>query len=348
MNKHLTRALAAISLAGALGFPAVAHAQNVSYPTIKATVNGVSVPAIVVRNTTYVSTRALSVAHTAYEQVNSSTYDVLGWNESVVTYNGQSYIPWACLAPSVKATKIPGGWAFAADQDYQLKLVYDPQAFAGNWDMVRIYTLDGNRPAPGQAFDMKIYYGGTNGAPDEIIDKTSQDGAYEWGFNEVKPTSDSIVLTWTDPEGIKHVGTATVTFVSQTPSSTPIPPDDHLVAQTAISVINDEVLFDAQVNGVDMTFQLDTGAMMPLISANDAKKLNLPNLGTIEVAGVGGTNQAYLSQMNVTIGGVTFENVPCIVDPSYQYNSLFGYSFFADHQYDLLVSLKHHTLSILD
>lgn len=130
---------------------------------------------------------------------------------------------------------------------------------------------------------------------------------------------------------------------------TPIPSDDHVVAQVPIKVLDNVILFDAQEpkTRYHIEFQLDTGAYEPLINPADAQAMHLPNLGPIEIQGVTGTSQAYMSEMSVTIGGVTFRNIPCIVDPDFQDTSLFGYSFFSDNNYDLLVSLKYHTMTVL-
>lgn len=99
--------------------------------------------------------------------------------------------------------------------------------------------------------------------------------------------------------------------------------------------------------GSDVLLQLDTGAFEPLITKSLADALNLPNLGDIQVEGVGGEDDAYVSKITLSIGGTEFPDIPCIVDPSYSGVPLFGYGFFQDNGYDLLVSQKDSTLTIL-
>jgi len=84
-----------------------------------------------------------------------------------------------------------------------------------------------------------------------------------------------------------------------------------------------------------------------LVTKQIANMLHLPNLGDVPLEGVGGQDEGYMSQISFSLGGVEFDNVPCFVDNNYEGTPLFGYKFFVDNGYDLLVSQKHNTLTIL-
>lgn len=122
----------------------------------------------------------------------------------------------------------------------------------------------------------------------------------------------------------------------------------QVVASVPISFTNNAVFFNAEVGTTPVQFQLDTGAYETVISQSYASQLNLPNLGNVTIFGVGGQAQAYNSDVTLNIGGVQFANVPCIVDSSYTGAPLFGYNFFDQNNYDLLVSHRTSTMSILN
>jgi hypothetical protein len=322
--------------------PVAALAGVHAYPPVRAVVNGVKLPAIAVGNVTYINWGALDVAHTPHKYLGGGVFNVLGHKVRGVVYRGATYLPWASIAPKVYPTRIQGGWSFTAKQDYQLIVNCPKKAYVGDWPRLIFETEDAGYPLAGQPFKLVI----NNGAC-VVTDKTYDDGSYEWGFSEDHPATDTFTLTWVDPAGVKHEVVRSIEFVDQEATPTPIPPDDEVVVQVPVTITNDQVFFDAAVNGQNVTFQLDTGAQMPLLNGADAAKLNLPNLGTVPIAGVTGSDEAYMSEMDLTLGGVTFHHVQCLVYPKYRGASLFGYSFFADRQYDLLLSEKHHTLSVL-
>lgn len=84
---------------------------------------------------------------------------------------------------------------------------------------------------------------------------------------------------------------------------------------------------------------LDTGAFEMLLTAEVADKLQLPNLGPLDVAGVTGNSSAYRSEVTVYFDADhVYEHVHCVVDPSYQGNPLFGFRFFIDHNLAVLVN----------
>lgn len=107
------------------------------------------------------------------------------------------------------------------------------------------------------------------------------------------------------------------------------------------------ILFNVASGGYREMFQLDTGAQEPLINAQMARELGLPHLGSTAVEGVTGQNAAYDSQITLTMGGHTFVDVPCVVDPGYSGTSLLGYNFFVSRGYDLLVSQSQGSLTLL-
>ncbi|GMA57597.1 hypothetical protein GCM10025858_21000 [Alicyclobacillus sacchari] len=90
-----------------------------------------------------------------------------------------------------------------------------------------------------------------------------------------------------------------------------------MLASVPITTFQNGVFFNAASGKDNLTLQLDTGAYEPLFTAADAKLLHLPNLGSIAVSGIGGEDQAYMSQVSLDIGGQHFADIPCIVDPSY-------------------------------
>ncbi|MCY0876139.1 MAG: retropepsin-like aspartic protease [Firmicutes bacterium] len=113
------------------------------------------------------------------------------------------------------------------------------------------------------------------------------------------------------------------------------------------SVQQDAFYFTLTVNGTDVPDMImDTGAFELTFNAQVADALGLPNLGAEEIGGVGGSAQAYQSQCDLTIGGHSFTNVPCIVDPSFTSNGLFGLRFYIDNQLQLQLNPIAQTLTI--
>lgn len=111
---------------------------------------------------------------------------------------------------------------------------------------------------------------------------------------------------------------------------------------------NDAFYFTVNVNGVDVPdMVMDTGAFELTFNGNVANALGLPNLGPIQIGGVGGTSSAYQSACNLNIGGQTYSNIPCIVDPSFSLAGLFGLRFFVDNQLALALDTVNQQLLIL-
>lgn len=120
------------------------------------------------------------------------------------------------------------------------------------------------------------------------------------------------------------------------------------LASVSGSIQNDAFYFTLNVNGTDVPGMImDTGAFELTFNENVANQLGLPNLGTIQIGGVGGSASAYQSVCNLNIGGQTYSNVPCIVDPSFSGAGLFGLRFFADNQLALALDTVNQVLLIL-
>jgi len=97
----------------------------------------------------------------------------------------------------------------------------------------------------------------------------------------------------------------------------------------------------------DVTLVLDTGAFELLLAGPVADALGLPNLGPMDIAGVSGDAQAYQSLVTVTLGGTTYPDVHCVVDPGYTVGAgLFGLRFFITRQLTLTLDTATATLSI--
>lgn len=113
------------------------------------------------------------------------------------------------------------------------------------------------------------------------------------------------------------------------------------------SVQQDAFYFTLTVNGTAVADMImDTGAFELTFNAQVAQTLGLPNLGALEIGGVGGSAQAYQSQCDLTLGSQTFSAVPCIVDPSFTSSGLFGLRFFVDNQFQLQLNPTAQTLTI--
>lgn len=123
---------------------------------------------------------------------------------------------------------------------------------------------------------------------------------------------------------------------------------DNVITATPVLLQYDAVWFWA--NNGTIPFQLDTGAFEPYLNADTAAKLNVVNLGPApSVGGVGGlVSDAYLGVIPyLTIGHQTFTNIPCVVSPSWNQTSLFGYRFFFDNKFSLYIDRNNFTLDII-
>ncbi len=114
------------------------------------------------------------------------------------------------------------------------------------------------------------------------------------------------------------------------------------------TIQNDTFYFAPLINGTRVhRMILDTGAFELTFTQKVANQLGLPNLGPIQVGGVGGTAQAYRSECEIEINGNRFPNTPCIVDPSFTEGSgLFGLRFFLDNKIMLQLDPVKQTLTV--
>ncbi|MDQ0191174.1 retroviral-like aspartic protease family protein [Alicyclobacillus cycloheptanicus] len=113
-------------------------------------------------------------------------------------------------------------------------------------------------------------------------------------------------------------------------------------------VQNDAFYFTLTVNGTQVPgMVMDTGAFELTFNGEVARQLGLPNLGSIQIGGVGGTANAYQSECTLYLGGKTFHNVPCIVDPDFSDAGLFGLRFFVDNHLAMTLDPVHQELVIL-
>lgn len=114
------------------------------------------------------------------------------------------------------------------------------------------------------------------------------------------------------------------------------------------TILNDAFYFTLNVNGTDVPGMImDTGAFELTFNSQVANALGLPNLGSIQIGGVGGAASAYQSVCDLNIDGQTYSNVPCIVDPSFSSAGLFGLRFFIDNQLALALDTVNQVLLIL-
>jgi len=91
-------------------------------------------------------------------------------------------------------------------------------------------------------------------------------------------------------------------------------------------------------------FVLDTGAFELTLPSGIAQSLGLPNLGPVEVGGVGGTTAGYWSVCDVVFPGKTFPNVNCVVLESFPM-PLFGLRFAINRNLGIDLDLPEQTVT---
>ncbi|EPZ44121.1 retroviral-like aspartic protease family protein [Alicyclobacillus acidoterrestris] len=321
---------------------------------VRAEVNGKSIPAIAVGNETYLEWQALKSFQTPYEYLGDGKFAITGGTVQGVVYQGNTYLPWAKVGAKIKATKLKGGGfnftSVPVPHDYEIYM--DKQsAPVGSPAPINVLVGDNDESVPHQLITLSVTgnaYFSSDQDKNTLSDYTDEDGSYIAAVDDSHAETVKVTASWKDPSGHVQSTTTSVTFspASTTTPATP-PAGDTVVASVPITTYQNAVLFNAQAGGSDVLLQLDTGAFEPLITKSLADALNLPNLGDIQVEGVGGEDDAYVSKITLSIGGTEFPDIPCIVDPSYSGVPLFGYGFFQDNGYDLLVSQKDSTLTIL-
>lgn len=230
---------------------------------------------------------------------------------------------------------------------YTIVVSDNPSAVVGEQVNVTVKTLVNGAPLGNQTVTIA-----ENGVL-VATKKTSSIGDLSYVVSSSSPETDTLVLTWVDPSGASHIIPHRTTFsapVAAVPV-TPIPNDDMEVVSIKMissSNLNDAVYFTiTSMSGMEIQCQLDTGAFELMFTGAVANAIGLPNLRPITVSGVGGSAPSYESVASFKIGDVPFTNVPCVVEPSFSGYPLFGYRFFVDNGYDLLVSQRHQTITIM-
>lgn len=359
---------------------AVTHAASVSCE-----VDGQPFGAVLVGGVTYVNWGALGALHTPFAYEGNGLFDITGGTLTGVVYDGVTYLPWNQLAPKVKAEKRlhGGGFDFTAvpvEHAYQIYLeannapASSSAAQAGRPAPLLVVLLDGSNPVPDQPVTIQLSGDGTFSDyqnKSDIHVYSSANGYDVYGVNDMDAQTVQATVTWRDPSGTTETATQGIVFSAapatasassavvpapSSSSSTESSPSTSTAASTAfgervvtsvpITVYQDMILFNVASGGYQEMFQLDTGAQEPLINAQMASELDLPHLGSTAVEGVTGQNAAYDSQITLTLGGHTFVDVPCVVDPGYSGTSLLGYNFFVSRGYDLLVSQSQGILTL--
>jgi gag-polyprotein putative aspartyl protease len=92
---------------------------------------------------------------------------------------------------------------------------------------------------------------------------------------------------------------------------------------------------------------MDTGAFELTFNGPVARRLGLPNLGNIQIGGVGGNVSTYKSICQLNIGRRMYTNVPCIVDPGFSDAGLIGLRFFVDNDLALTLDTVNQQLLVL-
>lgn len=324
-------------------------------PGVRVQVAGTSIAAILVGSDTYVSWKALQILHTPYDNLGGAKFALTGQTVQGVVYDGLTYLPWNVLSAQVKANPLKGGGfnftAVAVKHDYHVEIDAQSET-TGSPAPLDVAVLDGENGVPAQKIQIQLT-GGTSGTLEDFAvggvanDVTDENGQWMSAVDDANAENLEATVKWTDPSGHVQSSTANISFTTSNGLSATVPANDSLVATVPITTFQNAVLFTASSSGNPLLFQLDTGAFEPLLTSRIANQLHLPNLGSIEVAGVGGEDNGYYSKISLSIGGVQFGNVPCVVDPSYTGTPLLGYGFFIDNGYDILVSQKYNSFTIL-
>lgn len=320
--------------------------SSVEYPKVLAQVDGKDVLAVAVGNTTYLNWTVARDSGCNITKVAVGDVEIKGNKPPQVSDTVTTYIKWSSI-PTIDANPkhVNGVWQFSTKHTYTMTVTETQSAVVGEWATIEVQTLDNGKPFAKQIITID------ENSTEAAHDYTDDTGRYVYRIIETSGKTDSVTVSWTDPAGKTHTTTHSTVFTAPTPSPTPIPSDDKIVAQFPLlptSDAMDAVYFNMTApNGQTIQCQLDTGAFELMFTSAASATLGLKNEQSITIGGVGGTTPAYDSHATFRIGGVEFSNVPCTVAPSFTGYPLFGYKFFVDNGYDLLVSQKHNTVTIL-
>lgn len=103
------------------------------------------------------------------------------------------------------------------------------------------------------------------------------------------------------------------------------------------------LVIDGPTKSQDVQFVFDSGAFELLLDVKTATTLGLPNLGSIQVSGVGGATTAYNSELSFSLGGTDFTKVPCVVDSTFD-QPLFGARFWIEHKLAPLIDPANNVI----
>ena len=123
-------------------------------------------------------------------------------------------------------------------------------------------------------------------------------------------------------------------------------------------LINNLIFIPINVNGVDLTFLLDTGVAETSIFSLENQELKLPNIEKIKFSGLGGNTSidGFMSENNVARSGKEYVNssmtIFIIVDQDFNIsshvgipvNGIIGYHFFKNHPVMIDYSSKKITI----
>lgn len=125
----------------------------------------------------------------------------------------------------------------------------------------------------------------------------------------------------------------------------------RVVAEINGKVINNSFQFpltakDSKGNWQTITCIMDSGAFEITLNSLSMKLLNPPNDGKIEIGGVGGNSQAYMSELTFKIADQVF-TASCVVDEE-NIPNLFGFKWFQVKGYALLLDPLQAKLLVLE
>ena len=73
------------------------------------------------------------------------------------------------------------------------------------------------------------------------------------------------------------------------------------------------IFVDAEINGKRLTFLVDTGASLTILSDTDARALGIEGKERKLITGIGGTVEAKLAQIDLNVQGQEISNMPVAV-----------------------------------
>lgn len=109
-----------------------------------------------------------------------------------------------------------------------------------------------------------------------------------------------------------------------------------MIHVTRFRIVNQSIVINATVNRKPVEFILDTGdAIGPVLNSADAERVGAPQGEQFGVSGAGGATTSYQTVIDVTFGGITYNNEAAAIDPNLEGPSLLGLPFFVDKSREL-------------